>query len=228
MDLTGLQNYLKAQMQIVATLPPVAPPIVTEPITGHEGDKIIDKEGPLPEPPKATPVAPVELPPEVIKFQPEDLEDLTLCCQQVDLSPRSVKRLVNVFKLVKIFWFRSMGGDHPRPAKQAVMSLLALSAAYPEIMREAFVRLEMWLRDAEPAEKQVFEELLKINLDATFEKTFALKLKFFKRDIEAFRARNFGNVSLSILDVSSFNLIRSFSFVGDPNYWADREPNAVT
>ena len=45
------------------------------------------------------------------------------------MSPRSAKRLVNVFKLLKIIWYHR--GDHREPSpevKQGMMFLLALSA----------------------------------------------------------------------------------------------------
>lgn len=105
--------------------------------------------------------------------------------------------------------------------------MLALSAAYPEMMRESFVRMEMGFRDAQMGQAIIFDELAKLNPDQTAEKTLSMKLNLFQRDVAAFKTKDFGNVSLSTLEFGTFNLIRSFSFVGDPSYWADKKAQSV-
>jgi len=176
----------------------------------------------------------VELPPAVIRFKHEDLLDLTACCQQIPLSPRSIKRLVNVFKLMKIFWFRAdkeaglAERDRPRPVKQAAMSLLALSSAYPEVMREAFVHLEGLYRQGLD-HSVLFDELNTIKLPPGSAQDLAWQLKKYNSDVAVLKfmagdgQEKLVQLKLSELKLSTFNIVRSFSFVGDPVYWTDGE-----
>jgi hypothetical protein len=51
-------------------------------------------------------------------------------------SPRSAKRLIDVFKLLKIIRDRrGLGTDPSDDVKRAMLMLLALSARHPEVMR---------------------------------------------------------------------------------------------
>ena len=183
--------------------------------------------------------ADVELPAAVIQFKPEDLADLNACCQKVALTPRSIKRTVNVLKLMKIFWFRTdiLSGDgpdydRPRSVKQAAITLLALSSAYPEVMREAFVSLENLYRQGKE-KTQLFAALNKIKPPPESLHEITWQFQKYKADIHALELitsedkKKFGRLTLSELNFSTFNLIRSFSFVGDPVYWSDEaEDNA--
>lgn len=179
--------------------------------------------------------ADVELPAAVIQFKPEDLADLNACCQKVALTPRSIKRLVNVLKLMKIFWFRTdiLSGegpdyDRPRTVKQAAIALLALSSSYPEVMREAFVSLEALYRYGQE-ETDLFSALNAVKLPPGTNREIVWQLQKFKRDVSALRGKasddpeSFGQISLMDFKLSTFNLVRSFSFVGDPLYWSDEE-----
>lgn len=179
----------------------------------------------------------IELPPAVIEFAQEDLDDLNACCVQIALSPRSIKRIVNVFKLMKIFWFRSASStaddyDQKRVVKQAAMVLLALSSAYPEIMREAFVKLEALYRRGEQT-TPLFDELDKITVPSKSEDELRGQLKRYKMDLAGLRAikgngqDNFGQLTLDVLQQPTFNIICSFSFVGDAVYWQSEEKTAV-
>jgi len=191
-----------------------------------------------PEPPVETKpkieLPPIELPAAVIQFKQEDLEDLAACCQKIALTPRTIKRLINVFKLMKIFWFRADKNagiaerDRPRPVKQAAMSLLALSSAYPEVMREVFVHLETLYRQGQE-QTELFTALNTIILPPGSTHDLASQLKKYKADIVGLKAirgagqDKFGQLTLDDLKLSTFNIVRSFSFVGDPVYWTDGE-----
>jgi len=168
---------------------------------------------------------PEDLPLEVIRFQLCDKSDLSICCNQIQLTPRSVKRLVNVFKLVKIFWFRKYGADKPRQVKQTMLALFALSAGYPEIMRDLFVELDTLYRDPVEIKKpllEIMEAYIKEVQSANpwqvsrFEKDFkALQQVNIKEQPEPLR---FFEITLEKLEQPTFNLVRSFSFVGDPTF----------
>jgi hypothetical protein len=199
----------------------VQPPAVPEQGQGSQTDS---------QPTTQLPEAEIELPAAVIQFKQEDLEDLAICCQTIVLTPRSIKRLVNVFKLMKIFWFRAdkdagiAERDRPRAVKQAAMTLLALSSAYPEVMREVFVHIDVLYRQGQE-KTELFTALNNIRLPSGSASELSWQLQKYKADIKAFTAiagngqDKFGQLTLQDLKLSTFNIVRSFSFVGDPVYW---------
>jgi hypothetical protein len=187
-----------------------------------------------PQPPTEPEPLPIDLPPAVVQFKQEDLLDLTACCQQIPLSPRSIKRLVNVFKLMKIFWFRAdkeadiVRRDQPRPVKQAAMCMLALSSAYPEVMREVFVHLEGLYRQNKE-QSVLFAELSSIKLPPGSAHDLAWQMQKYKSDVSTLKMMagdeqdKLAQLTLKDFKLSTFNIVRSFSFVGDPMYWTDGE-----
>ena len=206
---------------------PVPPP--TEDSNEPEPES---EELPAPEP------EPIELPAAIVQFKQEDLEDLAACCQKVILTPRSIKRLVNVFKLMKIFWFRAdinaglEERDRPRNVKQAAICLLALSSAYPEVMREVFVQLESKYRQNQ-IDIDLFDALNKITLPKGSARELSSQYIKYTNDLAALKTINgngqdkFGQLTLREMMLSTFNIVRSFSFVGDPVYWIDDDEDAT-
>ncbi len=174
----------------------------------------------------------VELDAAVIQFKQEDLEDLTACCQKIALTPRGIKRLVNVLKLMKIFWFRAIKDDRPRPIRQAAISMLALSSAYPEVMREAFVSIENMYRQGRE-ETDLFTILDGIKFPPGSAREMDWQLQKYKGDLSTLKTISgpeqdkFCQISLKDFGVSTFNIVRSFSFVGDPVYWTDGEDKII-
>lgn len=224
-----LRNYLEKQMDIEKSLEPKE----ERPNLQLEDIKTLKPSKPEPEVQDLKP-SEDELPSAVIQFKQDDLEDLAVCCQKITLTPRSIKRLVNVFKLMKIFWFRADDGaniserDRPRVVKQAAISLLALSSAYPEIMREVFVHFETLYRQGKE-KTELFTALNNIKLPPGSGHELSWQLKKYKDDISGLKAiasfekEKFGQLTLQELGLSTFNIVRSFSFVGDPMYWEDDE-----
>lgn len=238
---SSLSTFLEAQMEFVEEETPqitvddnrhVPENEETPPESDEETNPDLNSpEGQQPEPSEESLSLLEDLPPGVVKFQREDLQDLTACCRQVNLTPRSISRLVNVLKLVKIFWFRSLGHDRPRKVQRTVISLLALSAAYPEIMREAFAHLESRFRAVEKLDEGSVNDFL-----AEFGETQALQVQYawqverYKADVKALSRvvliENeppvcFGEITLKELTLITLNLVRSFSFVGDPSFSTD-------
>lgn len=260
----GLRNYIEKQMDIEELLenikPELAPastddvqtahqtidqPAPSEPVQVSTDAKTEETQAVTPQPPveevvseeeaEREPELPeIELPAAVVQFKQEDLEDLAACCQKIVLTPRSIKRLVNVFKLMKIFWFRAdidagiEERDRPRPVKQAAMCLRALSSAYPEVMREVFVQLDVLYRQGR-LETDLFTALNHIVLPPGSVSEFSWRHKKYKSDLLALKSitgngqDNFGQLSLQALMLSTFNIVCSFSFVGDPVYWTNGE-----
>jgi hypothetical protein len=83
------------------------------------------------------------LPNRTLRFSVNDHELISACCASFEVSPRTMKRLVNVFKLLKIIWYRQGLDDGPEPdVKQAMLALLVIAARFPEPMRQLLNEME--------------------------------------------------------------------------------------
>lgn len=90
----------------------------------------------------------LSLPSKVIRFEPEEYALLSESCSTVAISPRTMKRLVNVFKLLKIIWYHQGLEEGPdADVKKAMLSILALCAKYPEVLRKLLSEMEAFYRD---------------------------------------------------------------------------------
>jgi predicted KAP-like P-loop ATPase len=69
------------------------------------------------------------------EFSPQEFNLLIQCCQEAELSPRSLKRLTNIYKLYKIL-SRTRGHRPTRREQKAILTLLAFSSRYPDLMRD--------------------------------------------------------------------------------------------
>jgi len=161
----------------------------------------------------APPRIDVPLTRKVLHFSREEFDIVRECCAAVELSPRSVKRVVNVYKLLKIVWYRGARYEEPKAdCKRALVMLLALAARHPEAMRdvlddlsEAVTRrdngsLHTWLRDR-------CREHGRMDRRTARWTELATSL--------AHPAVTFAQVSVDKVGAASCNLVRSFSFLGD-------------
>jgi len=163
------------------------------------------------------------------------------CCTQVDLSPRTLKRLTNVYKLFKIVC-RTRGTKPSLQVQQAILALLALSGRYPDLMRGIFDSIETCFeeqRTLEKAEKTSHPLHLRSPLRDFFKKYQLtegdryLQREFDKLQHDALQT-NILPTALTLVDMTHeiFNLIRSFSFVGeigeDPEDYRISESTTMT
>jgi len=216
-----------------AQKPPESAPTV-KPETAEEAgsmEKPSAPEGGGSEPPPPTKVI-KELPPSVVRFTQEDFRDVQAACSRIKLTPRSVKRLVNVMKLMEVFWFRTLETDRGRPVKQSVIALLALAAAYPEVMVEVFSQMEPLFDDANYLEKSLGDFLgdLKpetLEFSGPGQGVLNWQFKKFQQDIQALgslqvpgtdASMDFLGTTFDTMKIETFNMVRSFSFIGDPAY----------
>jgi len=171
---------------------------------------------------------------EMIRLVDDDKLELERCLKQISLTPRSVKRLVNVFKLLKVFWVNTQGADPPLEIKRTVIGLLSLSAAYPEAMVEAFAQLDVRYRTNQRLRVTVGSFLK--SMERTFladeqHEAISWQLDNFRKDVTALmllKEEPFFKISLRRFGDRSFNLVRSFSFVGDPVFaFEDRSPDGA-
>ncbi|PSR15765.1 hypothetical protein C8255_21380 [filamentous cyanobacterium CCP3] len=77
---------------------------------------------------------------EISKFTQEEFQIILNCCQYVDLTPRTTKRIVNLCKILKLIWTPTPNDarwkEEPSPAvKETVIAFLALSGRYPNQIR---------------------------------------------------------------------------------------------
>lgn len=134
-DATQIERYLRGQMVVEESLAPVSLPATPAAHAsggasgGAGGSRESSEE---PEPVTA----------EMVVFTAQELGWVTRSCRRLPLSPRSIKRVVNALKLLKIVWFRP--NRHIRPApevQESFVALLVLSAAHPNGMRHLFAEL---------------------------------------------------------------------------------------
>jgi len=95
------------------------------------------------------------IPVAVLDFEPDELKILNEACVAVNVTPRAGKRLVNVFKLLKIIWYNSPSTRPELPEKKAMIALLALSACFPEVMCLLLRDLEAQFHGREPDRKNL-------------------------------------------------------------------------
>lgn len=163
-----------------------------------------------------------DLPKEVIQFEPVEYAAISAACSELAVSPRTMKRLVNVFKLLKIIWHRQGMNTGPSiDVKQAMLSILALCASYPEVLRKL-------LADMESAYRTVSSlghcRLVNFLVDRCKKGAqVALYPPDWHRVAEAIQSEKFfpKDITFSRLEEANLHLLSSFSFVGESD--AERE-----
>ena len=173
----------------------------------------------------AVPAAKAALTADELQFTREELERVAECCKSVRLSPRATKRLVNVYKLLKIVW-RRQDSQPPEPKERLALSLLTLSARYPEIMREVFDELS----DAIRSDGRQHVRTLIRRMAPDMREKAPTQREWDQFDAALGRLKGF-ETSVDTLSRELLDLTRSFSFVGDightPDERSDREVKAA-
>lgn len=150
------------------------------------------------------------------KFTQFEFHLIKDCCQHVDITPRTAKRLINTFKILKIIW--SNATEPSLEIKQIIVSFLALSGRYPDFMRHAFIEIDTCFEQASyEYGGQSIANILQ-GLEKPFpdtDKYANREWKRFQHDIQQMLPPY---LSLAELGRSTFNLILSFCFVGDIGY----------
>jgi hypothetical protein len=83
------------------------------------------------------------LPTRTLRFSVDDHKLISECCASFEVNPRTMKRLVNVFKLLKIIWYRQGLDEGPEDdVKRAMLALLVIAARFPEPMRQLLHDME--------------------------------------------------------------------------------------
>lgn len=151
----------------------------------------------------------------IVKFEDDEPGLLAECCNAVIISPRAAKRLVNVFKLLKIIWNRRNLGDGPATdVKRVMLMLLAVSSRHPQVMQVLLHKLDDEYRKKLPANKLVFKFLdqtcLKETRTAINPNDWVRARRLLQNEKVLPR-----NVTFTELGEENFRLVLSFSFVGE-------------
>ena len=153
------------------------------------------------------------LQPAVVTFTSEEYERIQYVLEQIQLTPRAIKRIGNVMKLIRIFWHRTDTSPEPRMV-QTVAALLALSARYPRAMCDAFVEMDARYQETPPSTqtwRQFFQDFLARHGEDN------QHIRAWKKQMEADVEEVLpSEAKLTDLDLRSLDLTRSFSWVGDP------------
>jgi hypothetical protein len=152
------------------------------------------------------------------EFTPQEFNRLIACCQEVELSPRNLKRLTNVYKLYKVL-SRTRGQRPTHREQQAILTLLAFSCRYPDLMREILQEIGSYYEKGQHKTDQDHPETL-VNIFSTACDKYkslppgnhlAQDAKKLMHDVLVLVA---DDLRLSeIHDI--FIFVRTFSFVGD-------------
>ncbi len=156
----------------------------------------------------------IVLPPRALEFEPEEYVAINQACRAVPVSPRTMKRLVNVFKLLKIIWYRQGLDTGPMiEVKKTMLSILALCSRYPEVMRKLLSEMDAFYRDDI---NDLSQNLAAYLSDRCLE---GIKVALYPPDweqvIETIEHNFPEKVSFGLLKEANLHLLISFSFVGE-------------
>jgi predicted KAP-like P-loop ATPase len=157
--------------------------------------------------------------PETIHFDAEEYAAITESCSALAVSPRTMKRLVNVFKLLKLIWYRQgLEGGPLIEIKKAMLAILALCARYPEVLRKLLAEMEAFYRDSSHEREDLKQGLVEFLVGICEE---GAKVALYPPDWEgvadAIRNPKFfpKDIDFSRLGEANLHLLSSFSFVGE-------------
>jgi hypothetical protein len=217
----AIKSYLRTQMEIHEPANATEPqeqvmPAQDEQTTEMDTADEQVKKARLSAATQATQIESTELPNEVIYFMAEEYAVISDSCSALAVSPRTMKRLVNVFKLLKIIWHRQGLDKGPsKDVKQAMMSILALCAKYPEVLRKLLTDMESVYRNAAVPSNTPLVTFLVEKCKQGSET--ALYPPDWIRVSEALKIHTFfpKDITFSRLQEANLNLLSSFSFVGE-------------
>jgi hypothetical protein len=156
------------------------------------------------------------LPTDVLRFSRREHETISACCASLEVNPRAMKRLLNVYKLLKIIWHRKGFQEGPgEDVQKAMLALLVLGASYPEVMRQILHDMERQYTLGRRRTDAVISDTLK----DVCGKHAAVAV--FPADwtavADAFASPEFFPRELTFRDLQEYNLrlVSSFSFVGE-------------
>ncbi|MDX2255133.1 MAG: hypothetical protein NW214_06435, partial [Pseudanabaenaceae cyanobacterium bins.39] len=149
------------------------------------------------------------------EFSPEEFKLLVECCQESELSARSLKRLTNVYKLYKVL-SRTRGKTPTHKEQKTILTLLAFSSRYPDLMRDILQKIgSIFEKDIIPKED---EKTLSTVFKKYFEENKNKKNSYLADDMDQLEhdVEKLVSKELELIEIKDiFDFVRTFSFVGD-------------
>ena len=170
-----------------------------------------------------------------IEFDEEEFQLLLNCCKHVDITPRTAKRLLNIYKILQFIWStrsqKILPKDPPTDLdKRIVMSFLALSGRYPEYIRNLFEEIDVLFEEADCDPLEIYlDKLLKLIKPTTTQSDRYAHREWrkFTNDIKRMLEPNDAFPPKLKIDRDVFDLMLSFCFVGDIGYDPDDAESKV-
>jgi len=164
------------------------------------------------------------LPTETLHFSEQEYKTITTCCSEFDVSPRTMKRLVNVFKLLKIIWYRDKLGNGPaEDIKRTMLAMLVIAAKYPEPMRELLHLLERQYVSVEKIADKSVVEFLKEVCDNKTEKAVVPQMWYEVKEAISNDKLVAQELTFAEFHEQHLHLVSSFSFVGESDPFRQSE-----
>lgn len=149
---------------------------------------------------------------EAIELSSGEYTQMQTCCRQIAMTPRAVKRLANVYKLLKIIWYRERHEPDSLEMIEVIMAMLALSERYPHQVRDLFEGISQQIRAQSP---QKLKAYIQERQPEEERDTYTAQEW---QQLEADTAVLLPDISFNQIDLKTFNRVRSFCFVGDIGY----------
>ncbi|MBK1986573.1 hypothetical protein A0J48_003275 [Sphaerospermopsis aphanizomenoides BCCUSP55] len=158
------------------------------------------------------------------RFTAEEFQWISESCQHVDLTPRTAKRLINIGKIIKIIWTPlpndTTWKQEPKPEyKQTLIAFLALAGRYPKEMRKLLEEIYLEFEETDGytviIKKDEWLDRLQ-KQDVFMDRHNQREWKKFKNDLMKMSPQD-----KFYFEKRTFNLARSFCFVGDVGYDPD-------
>lgn len=162
------------------------------------------------------PLTEPDLPQAAIEISDAEFQSLKTRCEQIPMTPRAVKRITNVYKLIKIIWYRQQFAPMDRQKIDLIMTLLTLSEQYPNQMRELFQEITVDLKKA--PDKPILDLF---HAQMPKEKISTYETRQWVQLLLNAKALIPTSTSLKDIDMRTFMLVRAFCFVGDIGYEAN-------
>jgi predicted KAP-like P-loop ATPase len=165
---------------------------------------------------------------DVQRFTAEEFRWIKECCQHVDLTPRTAKRLINICKIIRIIWTPTENDTtwkEPPTAecKQTLIAFLALAGRYPKEMRKILAEIYLEFEETDENTVTIYKNEWLENLDhqdAFIDMHTQREWKKFKNDFYKMPPE-----TEFVFEKRTFNLAVSFCFVGDIGYDPDDNQN---
>ncbi len=222
--------------------PPIAPSSTADPVANPAPETPPKPAQPTSPKPSSQAIDPDIWLTTIVRFTQAEFDLIQDCIKHVDLSPRTVKRIGNICKILKLIWTptheteESVWNTEPSPAvKQTTIAFLVLSARYPHFMRSVIDLLYTYFENPTLLTSDSAITTDEAGAYQVHKPPFLKELKAQEHCRDSHTQREFDRFEQDFLNMPpqpflferrTFNLILSFCFVGDLGY--DPDDHAAT